>query len=156
MKATVKFNGKEYDAELTEKKVESKRWKPEVGGYYYSVDGYGDVDGFCWDGDKYDAFEYSQRNVFKTKEEAEKHLEYLKSLAILRDDAGDWEPDWNNDSQAEYSIRFDHSQGGLGLYVDPSVGLQSLDIYFETQEAAQKSIDEHKEHWLRVFGVDNG
>ena len=155
MKATVKFNGKEYDAVLIEKKVESERWKPETNESYYSVDGYGDIDRFSWDNDRYDNFGYSQRNVFKTKEEAQKHLEYLKSLAILRDDAGDCEPNWDNHSQNKYSIRFDHRPGGLGLYIVGGVCLQSLDIYFETEEAAQKSIDEHKEHWLRVFGVND-
>ena len=157
MKATIKFNGKEYDAVLIEKKSESKRWKPELGEYYYFVDMFGCIDSSSWDNDAVDTvdnFRYSQRNVFKTEEEAEKHLEYLKSLAILRDDAGDWEPDWKNTRQNKYSIRFEYSQSSLGLYVDASVWLQSLDIYFETQEAAQKSIDDHKEHWLRVLGVE--
>ena len=83
MKATVKFNGKEYDAELTEKKVESKRWKPEDGEKYW----YANISGSCctynWSNDDFDNFLYGQRNVFETKAEAEKHLEYLKSLPII-------------------------------------------------------------------------
>ena len=98
MKATVKFNGKEYDAVLIEKKAESKRWKPNYQDEYCIVDSFGDICSCIWHNSDADNFRYSQRNVFKTGEEAEKHLEYLKSLAILRDDAGDWEPDWNNDS----------------------------------------------------------
>lgn len=153
MKATIKFNGKEYDAVLIEKKSESKRWKPETGESYYSTDGYGDIDSFSWGNDRYDNFGYSQRNVFKTKEEAEKHLEYLKSLAILRDDAGDWEPDLTNYNQEKYYVFFSYSSNCLE--VDFLKVAADMNIYFETEEAAQKSIDDHKEHWLRVFGVND-
>ena len=156
MKATIKFNGKEYDAVLIEKKSESKRWKPELGEYYYFVDMFGCIDSSSWDNDavdKVDNFRYSQRNVFKTEEEAEKHLEYLKSLAILRDDAGDWELNWSND-QNVYYVDYDHMEKDLGI--ECVNRQQSMDIWFETEEAAQKSIDEHKKHWLRVLGVDNG
>ena len=154
MKATIKFNGKEYDAVLIEKKSESKRWKPELGEYYYFVDMFGCIDSSSWDNDavdKVDNFRYSQRNVFKTEEEAEKHLEYLKSLAILRDDTGDWEPNWSND-QNVYYVYYDHMKKDLGI--ECVNRQQSMDIWFETEEAAQKSIDEHKEHWLRVLGVE--
>ena len=153
MKATIKFNGKEYDAELTEKKVESKRWKPETNERYYSIDEYGDIDSYYWDNDRYDNFGYSQRNVFKTREEAEKHLEYLKSLAILRDDAGDWEPDWKNTRQTKYYIYFDCYVDKL--FVSSTKAYRSInELHFETEKAAQKSIDDHKEHWLRVLGVE--
>ena len=158
MKATIKFNGKEYDAVLIEKKVESKRWKPELGEYYYFVDMFGCIDSSSWDNDavdKVDNFRYSQRNVFKTEEEAEKHLEYLKSLAILRDDAGDWKPDWKNTRQEKYRIYFDCYVDKL--FVSSTKAYRSInELHFETEESAQKSIDEHKEHWLRVLGVDNG
>lgn len=155
MKATIKFNGKEYDAVLIEKKSESKRWKPELGEYYYFVDMFGCIDSSSWDNDavdKVDNFRYSQRNVFKTEEEAEKHLEYLKSLAILRDDAGDWKPDLTNYNQEKYYVFFSYSSNCLE--VDFLKVAADMNIYFETEEAAQKSIDDHKEHWLRVLGVE--
>ena len=155
MKATVKFNGKEYDAVLIEKKVESKRWKPEIGDYYCFVNVSGSCYTYEWSNDDFDNFLYSQRNVFKTKAEAKKHLEYLKSLAILRDDAGDWEPDWKNTRQNKYYIYFDCFI--KKLFVSSTTAYRRInELCFETEEAAQKSIDEHKEHWLRVFGVDNG
>ena len=157
MKATIKFNGKEYDAVLIEKKSESKRWKPELGEYYYFVDMFGCIDSSSWDNDAVDTvdnFRYSQRNVFKTEEEAEKHLEYLKSLAILRDDAGDRKPDWKNTRQEKYRIYFDCYVDKL--FVSSTKAYRSInELHFETKEAAQKSIDEHREHWLIVLGVDN-
>ena len=153
MKATVKFNGKEYDAVLIEKKVESKRWKPEIGEYYYFVDMFGCIDSSSWENNAVDNFRYSQRNVFKTEEAAEKHLEYLKSLAILRDDAGDWEPDWKNTRKEKYYVYFDCYVDKL--FVSSTKAYRSInELHFETEKAAQKSIDDHKEHWLRVLGVE--
>ena len=154
MKATIKFNGKEYDAVLIEKKVESKRWKPEDGEKYW----YANISGSCctynWSNDDFDNFLYGQRNVFETKAEAEKHLEYLKSLAILRDDAGDWEPDWNNTRQEKYRIYFDCYVDKL--FVSSTKAYRSInELHFETEKAAQKSIDDHEEHWLRVLGVND-
>ena len=89
--------------------------------------------------------------MFKTEEEAEKHLEYLKSLAILRDDAGDWKPDWES-GQDVYYVFYNYTKKTLTVDYFSD---QAMDIHFETEEAAQKSIDEHKKHWLRVLGVND-
>ena len=148
---TVEISQESYDA--LAKAVQEKRWKPESGDGYWFVSTHGIVLSAFYQGTSSDYFCYSQRNIFPTKEKAEKHLEYLKALAVLKDDVEDWEPDWSNTrSQLKWFVRYnyelDELETGRDLYV------QYMNIYFETEAKAQHSIDTHRKEWLTVFGVE--
>ena len=134
---------------------ESTRWKPEKNHIYYFVigDSYvaGDVwyGGQCVDDDRFDL-----GNCFQTKEEAERVIEYLKALAVVRGDA-----------TAEFT------KGRGNFYVVYNAAYNCLDVsdnaylikngifglpYFATREGAQRSIELHKNEWLTIFGAKEG
>ena len=131
---------------------ESTRWKPEKNHIYYFVigDSYvaGDVwyGGQCVDDDRFDL-----GNCFQTKEEAEKVVEYLKALAVVRGDGT------SKFTKGEDNWRVYYSTSADCLY--PDYDCFSIDNgifglpYFATEEDAQRSIEQHKNEWLTIFGV---
>lgn len=97
--------GKEIEKLKNEKK--GKRWKPDCGEEYY-VGLFGSVCKLKWNNCPEDNYLYSQGNCFKTRHEAEEHLENLKTKAELRALAeelnGDEVIDWNDGEQWKYCI----------------------------------------------------
>lgn len=86
-------------------------------------------------------------NYFKTKEEAEKYLEYLKAKTIIKQDTKGFEPNWNNSKQKKYLGRY------CGL-----IRKQALDwtvintytystIFFRTLKDIKESFKKHPEEW---------
>lgn len=85
------------------------------------------------------------------EEESEKAVEYLKALAIVRGDATskftkgckNWRVYY--DSVYNYlAIESNSSDINNGIFGLP---------YFSTKEDAQRSIEQHKNEWLTIFGV---
>ena len=74
-------------AEWFEEIKESTRWKPEENQKYYFLDSNGYVYNNIWAGDSIDRNRSDIGNCFQTEEEAEKVVEYLKALAVVRGDA---------------------------------------------------------------------
>ena len=131
---------------------ESTRWKPKKNHIYYCIigDSYVAEDvwygGQCVDDDRFDL-----GNCFQTKEEAERVLEYLKALAVVRGDS---------------TSKFDKAGNNFCVFYDTTnnyltMGVESCDMgngifglpYFATVEDAQRSIELHKNEWLTIFGV---
>ena len=52
-------------------------------------------------------------NYFKTREEAEKHLEWLKARAVLIEDTKGFEPDWYDLNELKYRIEYDYERLNL-------------------------------------------
>jgi len=80
--------------ELTEEQIkqikqikgeEVKRWKPKREELYYTFFTDGKIEDHQWFDDEYDKIKALFNNVFKTKQEAEDHLEYLKALKDVTD-----------------------------------------------------------------------
>mgnify|MGYP000816198308 FL=1 len=98
--------GKEIEKLKNQKK--GKRWKPDCGEEYYFIGLFGGVCEFSWNNCPQDNYLYSQGNCFKTRHEAEEHLENLKTKAELRALAeelnGDEVIDWNDGEQWKYCI----------------------------------------------------
>lgn len=98
--------GREIEKLKNEKK--GKRWKPACGEEYYFIGLFGSVCNFSWNNGHEDNYLYSQGNCFKTRHEAEEHLENLKTKAELRALAeelnGDEVIDWNDGEQWKYCI----------------------------------------------------
>lgn len=130
---------------------ELARWKPEKFQKYYFLDNDGSVGYNRWDGDHIDRNRFDIGNCFKTKEEVKRVAEYLKALAVVRGDAtteftrgkSNWfvylDADHNSlHSTCSYYI---NSKGVFGL------------PYFATEEDAKRSIEQHKNEWLTIFGV---
>ena len=96
-------------------------------------------------------------NYFQTEEEAQAHADYLEALAVVRDDAKGFKPDWADDRQSKYYVCYLHEREGLCLFDDvirrhADNGVFGLP-YFETQEDAKASIEKHGEEWKTIFGI---
>lgn len=83
--------------------------------------------------------------AFETKEEAEKHLEWLKARAVLIEDTKGFKPDWDDKCQWKHSVAYDH--------LDQSFEFSSMfrrnagNIYFATEEDAKNSLETHEKEW---------
>lgn len=126
-----------------------EEWFEEVqtfGEYYYVID-VGHV-GYLEDGsyrpnDTLGRMEIG--NIFKTKEEAEKYLEYLKAKEVIKQDTKGFKPDWNNSIEKKYCAYWD-------LEKDKPVSefeyiAKESTIYFETRYGIEESFKKHREEW---------
>ena len=91
-------------------------------------------------------------NYFKTKEEAERVVEYLKALAVVRGDAKSKFTKGKNNWSVFYSTNANCLYSDLECYSIEN-GIFGLP-YFATKEDAQRSIELHKKEWLTIFGVE--
>ena len=133
---------------------ESTRWKPEKFQNYYHVGGDGSIYDDSWANGlsvvDQDRFEIG--NCFQTEEEAERVVEYLKALAVVRGDGT------SKFTKGEDNWRVYYSTSTDCLY--PDYDCFSIDNgifglpYFATSEDAQRSIERHKNEWLTIFGIE--
>ena len=130
-----------------------ERWRSMYSGAYWYIRELGDVEiGADFRDSASDTY-YELGNYFKTKEDAEKMVDWLKAFATLRDDAGDFAPDWGKTEQMKWYAFYDHEFNIIST--DYSYcGSQDSIIYFATEEKLEASIREHKQEWLTFFGVD--
>ena len=95
----------------------------------------------------------STGNYFKTKEEAEKYLEYLKAKEIIKQDTKGFKPDWSDRKARKYYGYWDF-EGGFKNYFEggkPSWSSirtnKELNIYFKSWEDIEESFKKHPEEW---------
>ena len=134
---------------------ESTRWKPEKFQKYYYVGG----DSFVYDdgwanGSAIDDGRFNIGNCFQTKEEAERVVEYLKALAVVRGDATKKFVKGERNWYVFYNVTADYLDFDYD-YSDIRNGVFGLP-YFATREDAQRSIEQHKNEWLTIFGTKDG
>lgn len=122
----------------------STGWEPNKGEDYYFIRDYGDVHSVSWIGDPVDNFRFAQNNCFQTKEEAEEHLENLKTKAELRALAeelnGDEVIDWSNAEQYKYCIDYLDAEGCLSFNRSTVYKLQGV-IYCLVSNFRVKAIE---------------
>ena len=131
---------------------EPTRWKPEKFQNYYHVGGDGFVYSDTWaNGSAVDNGRFEIGNCFKTEEEAGRSAEYLKALAVVRGDAtGKFVRGTSN-----WYVYYDVHCKRLGVssdYYCNKNGIFGLP-YFATEEDAERSIEQHKDEWLTIFGI---
>lgn len=133
---------------------ESTRWEPVPGDTYWSLDGVGYVNYYESSGGTYTASRVSIGNCFKTKEETERVLEYLKALAVVRGDATSEFVKYSDN----WFIGYDPEHESIDAFCNPYTarnGIFGLP-YFATENDAQKSIELHRNEWLTIFGIEEG
>ena len=132
--------------------IKPTRWKPKKNHIYYCVSGDGYVAEDVWYGVQcIDDDRFDLGNCFETKEEAEKVVEYLKALATVR---GDATSKFTKD-RINWYVYYDTNLNSLMSSISCSMldnGIFGLP-YFATREDAQKSIEQHKDEWLTIFGA---
>lgn len=84
-------------------------------------------------------------NCFETREEAEKHLEYLKSKAIIKQDTKGFTPDWHNVYELKFYGYYDTEDDALSEAWVHTVK-RSI-IYFKSVEDIKESFEAHPEEW---------
>ncbi len=94
-------------------------------------------------------------DIFLTKEEAERELEYRKAKTkILRhwEENSGFVPDWRNGDQNKYYVLYRHDEKLLDYY-DHYTWQSSNICHFRTYEEVEKSIEDCREEWLKIFNV---
>ena len=131
--------------------IKPTRWKPEMDQTYYGISIGSSVFSEYWNDLTVDHDRFNIGNCFQTKEEAEKAVEYLKALAILRGDATTKFTKGKNNWSVFYSLISNRLVVGTRLSsIDHGIfGLP----YFATEEDAQRSIERHRNEWLTIFGA---
>ena len=131
---------------------EPTRWKPEKFQKYYYIGGDSSVYDDGWaNGSAIDNGRFDIGNCFKTREEAERTIEYLKALAVVRGDATTKFVKGKNNWSVSYST--------LSNRLIVVTHLSAIDYgifglpYFATEDDARMSIELHKNEWLTIFGV---
>ena len=130
---------------------ESTRWKPEARQDYYYVTSDGSVVKDDWRDWSLDNGRFEISNCFQTEEEAERVVEYLKALAVVRGDTTSKFTRDRNNFYVYYDIISNHLAVGVSFY-DLENGIFGLP-YFATTDDAKRSIKLHKNEWLTIFGV---
>ena len=120
-------------------------WFEEIREYFY-IDSKGDIEYSKneWNEDVVEDHKLIG-NYFETKEEAEKHLEYLKAKVIIKQDTKGFKPDWKDIAEDKYYGFWDSSAKKLD-WIRISI-LQDDRIYFETKNDIKESFEKHPEEW---------
>lgn len=140
-------------ADWFEEVKEPTRWKPVPGDTYWSLDGVGYVNYYESSGGTYTASRVSIGNCFQTREEAEKAVEYLKALAVVRGDATSEFVKYNDNWFIGYDPEHKSIEAFCNAYTARN-GIFGLP-YFATKEDAERSIEQHKNEWLTIFGIED-
>ena len=130
---------------------ESTRWKPKIDQEYYCLGSNSSVIPDDWCDLDIDRNRFETGNCFQTEEEAEKVVEYLKALAVVR---GDVTSKFTKD-RINWYVYYDTNLNSLMSSISCSMldnGIFGLP-YFATREDAQRSIEQHRNEWLTIFGV---
>ena len=131
---------------------EPTRWKPEMEQRYYYVCSNGRVSEYVWIGSqRLDYGRFETGNCFETKEEAERVIEYLEALAVVRGDATSKFTKGKNNFYVVYDAAYNCLVvKDKSYYIENGIfGLP----YFATEDDAQRSIEQHRNEWLTIFGV---
>ena len=131
--------------------IKPTRWKPETDQTYYGIGIGGSVYSEYWNDLDVDHDRFNIGNCFQTKEEAELVVEYLKALAIVRGDATVEFIKGKSNYYVVYNTTYNCLDVSDNCYLIKN-GIFGLP-YFSTEDDARRSIEQHKNEWLTIFGV---
>lgn len=128
-----------------------KRWRAEIGQYYWFLNDYGICQSTIEAGANIDKHYYDLGDYFKSKKEARSHKKYLLARQVLLDDAEGGKFILDSKNWTGYYVY------GINRWLTQIVpqyypGL----IYFRSREALEKSLEEHKEQWEIVRKYEMG
>ena len=132
-------------------------WKPAAYEYYYFMDDEGIVGraSFC-PGVSYDRNRLLLGNCFKTREEAQAVVDWLKARHNLIESGARFVNSRDiNASKNRFNVYFSVNEGKL-MVNDVFLGeyvVFSRELYFDDKQLAERSIEEHKDDWLTYLGV---
>ena len=117
----------------------NKRWMPEDGHNYFSIDSEGFIKCDTWHGYIGDENRYKMGNIFKTYEEAEFASERLEVIAELKEFAEPYDTNWEADFDNSHCyLYYDHETNAVDYgYVHTE---KSGDLYFKDKWDAKRAI----------------
>lgn len=127
-------------------------WKPDTGQKYYFLDSNGFEHHNIWADDSIDRRMFEIGNCFQTEEEAKQVVEYLKALAVVRGDA----TAKFTKGKANWHVFCDIENNSFHPdcnYIYAKHGIFGLP-YFATEDDARRSIEQHRNEWLTIFGIE--
>ena len=131
--------------------IKPTRWKPEMHQVYRYINTDSSVSGSTWTDDYFDDGRFEIGNCFQTKEEAERVVEYLKAIATVRGDATSKFVKGERNWYVYYDTNLNSINSSISCTMLDN-GIFGLP-YFATIEDAQRSIEQHRNEWLTIFGV---
>lgn len=153
---TTKVNELQTELAETKKQADDEKF-PKRGDIYYSIDIDCDVASNTWYEDEWDCGRMSFGNVFKTREEAERVVEFFKAkhekLAVLIELSEFAEPDdtpWGD--RRHWYLRC--NSGTCGLVCDWTDGqfmTKRCMIYFASKEDAEKAVQTVGEDRIKKY-----
>jgi len=129
--------------------LEDDTW-PKKGDEYFIINR-NTVDGYIWGDDSIDQGYLSIGNIFRTKQEAEKHLTYLKALQVLKGDTKGYE--WKYREQ-DYGYVVTYSCIFKTFHFEFGTMARESQVRFRTEEDAKESVKLHEKEWRIVLGVE--
>ena len=138
-----------------EKKNEEFEYSFKNGEEYWVLCQDGRVIDYIWDGSDFDKTRYSQGNIFKTTQEAERECDrrlLLTRFRQFRDKCnGDLEPDFDNNS-GKHFISLNHRTNVLKIHFSCNLEDFNLFGYFRKESDAARAVelfgDEIKRLWV--------
>ena len=134
-----------------------RHWAPKTGEDYFYIDFEGEV---CpnyianFGYNEVDQKRYENYNMFPTRELAEKtiNISKLGRLILLWQNANDclFTPDWKNNSQRKYFIRYDYIKEEVCYDYNVTISLDTL--YFETSEQVEAFIEMYETEIKKIMG----
>lgn len=133
-------------------------WKPKMGDEYYYILQYGlcgRVSRAPWENNDSDKLAYEIGNVFRTEEEAEKAVEWLKARKVLYDDTKGFEPNWGSRGGKVWAVYYVPSYGRLETaYIGTGI-VEYPGPYFATREDVEVSVKIHEREW-KIYLLGSG
>ena len=122
---------------------------------FWVIDSFGDARSSTWTNHSFNTSRYSQGNVFKTKEEAERERDkraLLTRFRQFRDKCnGDWKPEFDDFLQDKYTIRCDYGLKKLFLFGEGRVYEFSLFGYFKNGDDCKRAIELFGDEIIRLY-----
>ena len=91
-------------------------------------------------------------NCFKTRDEANELLEWLKARKTLLDDTKGFNPNWKDKEQIKSYVYYDVDN--RKFYTDSYYATNNgVNIWFEGEGDAEESIEKHEKEWRIYMGL---
>lgn len=130
--------------------TDSIHWEPQFGDEYWFINYRGDIECRNWGNTTVDAWNLDSGNIYTTEKKCEQAYHRRLAEARLRR-TSTFKPGFKN-GNGGWIIGYDHYLKEL-TYDSIDCTDYGEPVRYETEEDAQKSIEEHKEDWLTHFGI---
>ena len=144
-----------YGDKVVWERKESTYWEPEFGERYYHMGRFGGVDCSKYDSGA-DERAFETQLVFKTREEAEKHLlkqqakmRVIKEIARLNEG---WKPNWKDWDELKYNVAILDKE----LVFGENYALKMTDnnLYLKSEELVEQLIETHEKDLKLMLEVE--